>query len=415
MGKKLKKKVPELRFPEFQCDWEVSIIEKISTIVTSGSRSWAQYYSAEGAKFIRMTNLDRNNIKLLLDDLKYVSLPTYNSEGQRTALKYGDILISITAELGKIGIIPNDFGEAYINQHICLVRPDFNKINPLFFALKLSSQSSHKRLNRLNDSGAKSGLNLGSIKKFSINIPSIAEQEKIASFLGAIANRLTQLRRKQELLQTYKRGVMQKIFSQQIRFKQDDGSDFPDWQKKKLGELADFSKGKGISKDDLCNSGNLKCIRYAELYTSYNEVIKDAISSTNLSPKNLILSQKNDVIIPSSGETAIDMAKAACVNISGIALGGDLTILRTNINGIFLAYYLNHYKKIDIAKIAQGASVVHLYSSQLKLLSIEIPLLEEQQKIVDFLTTIDQKIEAVEQQIDRTEQFKKGLLQKMFI
>ena len=242
MSKKVKQLVPELRFSEFEGDWEKTSIEKISTIITSGSRGWAQYYSTKGAKFIRMTNLDRNNIDLLLDDLKYVSLPSNNSEGKRTALTSGDILISITAELGKIGIVPNNLGEAYVNQHVALVRPNSDKVDSLFLAFKLSNYDSNKRLNRLNDSGAKAGLNLGSIKKFPLKIPYIKEQNKIASFLDKIALRINQLRRKHELLETYKKGVMQKIFSQQIRFKQDDGKPFPDWEKKNLGEICSLIK-----------------------------------------------------------------------------------------------------------------------------------------------------------------------------
>jgi len=183
------------------------------------------------------------------------------------------------------------------------------------------------------------------VSSYKIFSTSIAEQEKIASFLGAVDTRLTQLRRKRDRLQTYKRGVMQKIFSQEIRFKDAIDSDFPDWEEKTLEEVVNFSKGKGISKDDLVESGLLKCIRYAELYTLYDEVIDHVISSTNLEPDNLVLSVENDVIIPASGESAIDIAKAACVKINGVALGGDLNILRTVINGIFLAHYLNHYKK----------------------------------------------------------------------
>ncbi|BAZ43397.1 type I site-specific deoxyribonuclease [Chondrocystis sp. NIES-4102] len=217
------------------------------------------------------------------------------------------------------------------------------------------------------------------------------------------------------LLQAYKKGVMQKIFSQQIRFKQDDGKPFPDWQKKKLGEVANFHKGKGISKDNLVDSGKLKCIRYAELYTSYNEVINHVLSSTNLDSHDLILSIENDVIIPSSGETSLEIAKAACVKISGVALGGDLNILRTKINGCFLAHYLNYYKKNEIARIAQGNTVVHLYNSHLKTINIEIPVNKEQEKIANFLTSIDKKIDAVSLQIEKIEEFKNGLLQKMFV
>ncbi|NMF61088.1 restriction endonuclease subunit S [Pseudanabaena yagii] len=251
--------------------------------------------------------------------------------------------------------------------------------------------------------------------QWKVNIPTLKEQEKIASFLGAVDTRLAQLRRKHELLQTYKRGVMQEIFSQQIRFKGDDGKPFPNWEEKKLGEVATFSKGKGISKENLDNTGKLKCIRYAELYTMYGEIINYVFSRTNLEPDDLILSKVNDVIIPSSGETAIDIAKAACVCVEGVILGGDINILRSKMDGRFLAHYLNHYKKYEIASAAQGNTVVHLYSSHLKNIEIEVPDEKEQGKIADFLIAIDQKIEAVAKQINLTEQFKKGLLQKMFV
>jgi len=103
------------------------------------------------------------------------------------------------------------------------------------------------------------------------------------------------------------------------------------------------------------------------------------------------------------------------VKINGVALGGDLNILRTVINGIFLAHYLNHYKKTEIASLALCKTVVHLYASKLKNINIEIPTKIEQEKIANFLTAIDQKIEAISRQSDQTEQFKKGLLQKMFV
>ena len=123
----------------------------------------------------------------------------------------------------------------------------------------------------------------------------------------------------------------------------------------------------------------------------------------------------NDVIIPASGETAIDIAKAACVKMDGVALGGDVNILRTTVDGVFLAHYLNHYRKFEIASIAQGNTVAHLYASQLKNIPIEIPAEQEQEKIVNLLTAIDRKIEAISRQIDGCDRFKQGLLQKMFV
>jgi len=127
------------------------------------------------------------------------------------------------------------------------------------------------------------------------------------------------------------------------------------------------------------------------------------------------MSKRNDVIIPASGETALDIAAASCVRHEGIALGGDLNIIRSKINGEFLAYYLSNHKKRDIARLAQGNSVVHLYPSQLGSLSIGVPHPGEQQKIADFLSTIDTKIYAVAEQITRIKDFKKGLLQRMFV
>jgi type I restriction enzyme S subunit len=182
-----------------------------------------------------------------------------------------------------------------------------------------------------------------------------------------------------------------------------------------LGEIATFTKGKGISKDDIAENGILECIRYGELYTEYNETIKKTVSRTNLKSDDLSLSQYNDIIIPSSGETAIDIATASCVLKEGIALGGDLNIIRTKQNGIFLSYYFNNAKKFDIAKLAQGSSVIHLYSVHLKFLKINLPSLKEQTKTANFLSSLDKKIELTDKELEATKAFKKGLLQKMFI
>ena len=253
------------------------------------------------------------------------------------------------------------------------------------------------------------------VEDFIFIVPSLQEQQKIASFLTAVDRRIELLAQKKEKLERYKKGVMQQIFTQNIRFKQGDGSDFPDWEEKKLREVAKFSKGKGISKVDISAEGNLECIRYGELYTEYAEVIDEVKSRTKIDKKTLVLSQANDVIIPSSGETQLDIARAACVLRSGVALGGDLNIIRSSLNGVFLSFYLNHRRKHQIAQMAQGISVVHLYNSQLENLNIEIPSLEEQEKIVRYLVSLDNSIENLKKQINHTQTWKKGLLQKMFV
>src|SRR5690606_39148145 len=192
-------------------------------------------------------------------------------------------------------------------------------------------------------------------------------------------------------------------------------SEFEDnWQSFLLGEIATFTKGKNISKSDIVENGEIECIRYGELYTDYGEIINNIVSRTNLSKNDLVFSKTNDVIIPSSGETQLDIATASCVMKDNIALGGDLNIIRTKNNGIFISYYLNNKKKKDIASLAQGNSVVHLYNHQLKTLLLNIPSLAEQQKIASFLSAVDKKIDQLQQKQHLLEQYKKGVMQQLF-
>lgn len=196
----------------------------------------------------------------------------------------------------------------------------------------------------------------------------------------------------------------------ELRFKEFDEG----WKRKKLGDISNFSKGKGISKADINENGKLSCIRYGELYTRYTEVIDEVYSRTDVSPNQLVLSEENDVIIPASGETQIDIATASCVLNAGIALSGDLNIIKSKVNGVFLSYYLNNKRKLDIAKLSQGISVVHIYASQLKTLKINIPKEKEQQKIASFLSKVDEKIALLTKKKELLEEYKKGVTQKIF-
>jgi len=187
-----------------------------------------------------------------------------------------------------------------------------------------------------------------------------------------------------------------------------------EWERKKMGEIAQFSKGKGISKAEIDENGKTECIRYGELYTTYNEIIDTVISKTNTELSKLILSEENDIIIPASGETQIDIATASCVMKSGIALGGDLNIIKTPLNGIFLSYYLNSKKKMEIANLAQGISVVHLYSSQLSTLEINYPSSQEQSKIAGFLSLCETRIQQSSKIIEGLKSFKSEVINKIF-
>ena len=166
-----------------------------------------------------------------------------------------------------------------------------------------------------------------------------------------------------------------------------------EWERDSLMNIASISKGSGISKEQLSDSG-LPCILYGELYTKYkSEVITDIYSKTDIETKGLVSSMANDVIIPCSGEAAIEIATARCVPMSNILLGGDLNIIRLNgHDGRFFAYQLNGKRKIDIAKVAQGVSVVHLYGEHLKKINVVYPSFAEQNKIAQLLSLIDERI-----------------------
>ena len=183
-----------------------------------------------------------------------------------------------------------------------------------------------------------------------------------------------------------------------------------EWKEERLDEIAELSKGVGISKEQLSEDGE-PCILYGELYTKYkSEIIRKVISKTNIESSNLKRSKRNDVIIPCSGETAIDIAVARCIPFDNILLGGDLNIIRLHKDdGAFMAYQLNGKRKIDIAKLAQGVSVVHLYGENLKSIKTYNPCLQEQQKIVKLLSMFDERIEAQNKIIEKYESLIKGL------
>ena len=189
-----------------------------------------------------------------------------------------------------------------------------------------------------------------------------------------------------------------------------------EWKEERLADIADLYKGTGISKDQLSDDGE-PCILYGELYTKYkSETIREVISKTNINNTKLVRSKANDVIIPCSGETAEDIATARCVLNGNILLGGDLNIIRLHgYDGAFMSYQLNGRRKYDIAKVAQGVSVVHLYGEHMKGVKTINPCLEEQKKIAKLLSLLDERIATQNKIIDRLQSLIKGINQRVFM
>ena len=188
-----------------------------------------------------------------------------------------------------------------------------------------------------------------------------------------------------------------------------------EWEEEQLDSIATLSKGIGISKEQLSEDGE-PCILYGELYTKYkSEIIKQVESKTDIDCSKLKRSKANDVIIPCSGETAVDIATARCVPFDNILLGGDLNIISLHkYDGAFMSYQLNGKRKYDIARVAQGVSVVHLYGEHLKAIKTYNPSLPEQQKIAKLLSLIDERIATQNKIIEDLKKLKSAITDLLF-
>ena len=183
-----------------------------------------------------------------------------------------------------------------------------------------------------------------------------------------------------------------------------------EWKAEQLDNIATLSKGIGISKEQLSEDGE-PCILYGELYTKYkSEIIKQVESKTDINGSKLKRSKANDVIIPCSGETAVDIATARCVPFDNILFGGDLNVISLHqYDGAFMSYQLNGKRKYDIARVAQGVSIVHLYGEHLKAIKTYNPTLPEQQKIAKLLSLLDDRIDTQNKIIEDLKKLKSAI------
>ncbi|MEH2380376.1 MAG: restriction endonuclease subunit S [Nostoc sp.] len=369
MGKKLKKNVPVLRFPEFKGNWEEKRLEELFLEFKSGYNITSE------------------------DITDHSTYPVFGGNGLRgfaDKFTHDGFYFLIGRQGALCGNINRTYGKAYISEHAIAC-----KANDTSDTEWLAQRLDYYNLNRLSESSAQPGLSVNKLLRFKLFVPSKAEQEKIASFLGAVDRRLTQLRRKQELLQTYKRGVMKKIFSQQIRFTQPDGCPLPDWERKRLEELfSEFKSGYGITSDEITEHGTYPVFGgnglrgYTEKFTHdgfYFLIGRQGALCGN--------------IHRTYGKTYISEYAIAC---------------RANdtANTEWLAQRLDYY---NLNKLSESSAQPGLSVNKLLRFKLLVPSKEEQEKIANFLTVIDRKIEALSRQIDQTEKFKKGLLQKLFV
>lgn len=196
-------------------EWDVRNINSMSDFVTSGARGWAQYYSDEGAVFLRIGNLTRAHINMRFDDTVFVRPPD-SAEGLRTLVAPGDVLISVTADLGLIGVIPEGFGEGYVNQHIALVRIADPEVDQRFVGWFLQSRAGQAQFERHNESGAKAGLNLPTIRSLLVASPPLDEQRHIAKVLDANTERIAGFQAELDKQSYLKTALMQDLLTGKV-------------------------------------------------------------------------------------------------------------------------------------------------------------------------------------------------------
>lgn len=410
------KNVPELRFSEFVSNLKAIKLGRVSYKVGSGStpRGGAAVYSSEGIPFIRSQNV--NYDRLITQDLTFITEEIHSSMSG-SIVKPNDILLNITgASIGRSCVVPNDFTEGNVNQHVCIIRLK-EEHDSKFYQLFLSSYQGQKAIQTNQAGGGREGLNFQGVRDIKVNVPALEEQQKIADFLSSVDKKIEQLTEKHRLLTEYKKGVMQQIFSQKIRFKDNNGNDYPEWGTKRFGEV--FTRITRKNKED---NRNVMTISAQQGLINQEEYFNKSVAASDVTGYYLL--KKGDFAYNKSYSAGYPMGAIKRLNRYEKGVVSTLYIcfeIKVSDSPEFFEHYfeagvLNH----EIKKIAQeGArnhgllniSVVEFFKD----IQIELPCVEEQQKIANFLTEIDQKIDQAWSTLEQTKAFKKGLLQKMFV
>ena len=397
--------VPKLRFKEFDGDWSNKKIGNIASKVGSGStpRGGAEAYTDHGIIFIRSQNV--NNDQLLLDDVAYIPEETHvKMSGSKVIAN--DILLNITgASIGRSCVVPHDFTEANVNQHVCIIRTPND--DPIFVQSFLSSENGQNAIQSKQAGGGREGLNFQAIRSIDFHFPpSKEEQAKIASFLSNVDEKISLLTQKHELLSQYKQGMMQKLFSQQIRFKADDGSEFGEWASEKISKV--FTN-KSKSFNPLLNE-SLPCIELEHLSQNTGQILGTVNSSDQQSTKNLF--EPNSVLY---GKLRPYLRKFAKPQFKGVCSSEIWVLTGLKISNDYLFQFVQSEQFTELTNIQSGSKMPRADWNVIADSEIEFPCLEEQTKIANFLSAIDQKVEVVAQQIEQAKTWKKGLLQQMFV
>ena len=401
---------PTLRFGEFDGEWSEKRLGDISSQISYGLTVRPEYHK-EGIPLISARELRGGMIDYL--QAPKISKTSYDKLSDKAKAKKGDIFLTKTGTIGLSAYVSLDIDfPVAITQNIAVIRIDNTEYSHQFIMQTFKTNEFYKSaISRVNQSTIMD-LQLQDIRKLELCFPTKPEQQKIATFLSAVDSSIEQLSQKEQLLRDYKKGVMQKIFSRQIRFKRDDGGEFEDWAEKRLGELFNISSGKSKSKyldisgkniivdmGGISSDGKL----IANKFTNYSDDF--------LTTQDLVM-PKDDI----GGGFII--GRVATIPQNNKYICGDhiykLSILEGDIN--YFKYAINSYHvNKSFRQKANGTAQVGLNKKEVEnqiVFSLSLP---EQTKIANFLSSLDKQIEQVSTQLAETKTFKRGLLQRMFV
>lgn len=384
--------VPALRFKEFSQTLTPENFGHVISANKYGPRFDASDYDTNGnVKTIRGTDVSLDG------EIKYSQVPRAKLDEnfiKDNLLNDGDLIMITTADCGLTGVFRKQEIE-YIPSAYA-VKIELNELGfPYYFKYYFQTKRVKDEINKYVRKGTVANLPLSDIGKISIKLPNIVEQTKIANFLTAIDEKISHLTQKHDLLTQYKKGVMQQIFSQELRFKDDDGQDFPEWEDKVLGSVAEITTGSSNRIDSTVGDG---------AYTFFDR-------SQDIRTSDIYLFDCEAVIVAGEGQEFIPKHFVGKFDLHQ----RTYAIMRfRNLDGKYLFYYIHQHRGYFLSQ-AVGSTVKSLRLPMFQKMPIMIPCIHEQTKIANFLTTIDDKITATQTQLDAVKQYKQGLLQQMFV
>ncbi|NLN58981.1 MAG: restriction endonuclease subunit S [Gammaproteobacteria bacterium] len=424
--------VPKLRFKEFDENWKEVTLKNCITSIDSGWSPQCESYPANSSEWgvLKTTSVDWSGFNSSFNK----KLPLELTPRKEIEVKPLDILVTRagpTERVGVVSVVPHSVRSKLMISDKLIRLKSNEENNPLFLGISLSSVKCQNQLQSKTSGLAKSQTNISQkiLGEVLLKLPSKEEQTKIASFLSAVDEKISQLTKKHELLSQYKQGMMQKLFSQQIRFKADDGSEFGEWEEVKFSDIFNFHQTNSYSRALLAEHGEIMNIHYGDIHTKFSMLfdvtkepvpfLNDEVDTSKITNEQFL--KVGDLVIADASEDYKDIGKAIEVislNNQKVVAGLHTYIARpVKLFALgFCGYMMQTFPvREQIKKLATGISVLGISKTNLGKLELKVPFLEEQTKIANFLSAIDQKIEVVAQQIEQAKQWKKGLLQQMFV